>query len=866
MKDLKKKLWLPIALLTLSSLILYLVFPKIIALTARHLTGHSIAFEEIKAMSGYIRGLKISGGDFSLESAHIKIGNPLIGILNNHFDEISLYNPSLYITQVSAKERDLSFIKNLPRVNKLTIERGSVIIADRDSKYEVTLSSMKLTLKDYSPQRGGQLDIEMFYSIKDRINNKKLFSGLLVADSRIHPFITKNISMSGSFSLSLDNTEAGFIGFGSSMVKGSFIYENGGFSLDRVDANFSSLSLEFAEKKVFLGNLQLNTAISFDTQSMDLQFINISGALRALGKITGTIDIKLDKNYPYHCNLTLHETDIQESVKLLKPIIPDSLNKWNLSGKTTVEAILKGSMQDSALTLEGVASINLAELAFASEDGLKAGQGISGKLVIDIRYPQDLKKNTPIALKIASDLSKGEYLWDRFYLNQPNRTLKAMATLNLKTTRDNPNEIAIETDLFSTGSYRIFISDKSDSLNINAVLSDINLKELYKTILMDSLHSILPITKDMDISGGVDINMDVHISEKRYSLDGAIDIKGLSLWTPSIEMGIEEVSASLPIHINESNEEGLHRYDDAQGFLSVQRAKIRNIELRGLHMPLRAEQNLILLSAPIETGLLGGKLSIEAVEAGLSIREPIWLKTSFRLNEAMVAPITESLGFGSFSGRLNSHISDVKLKGRTLSTEGYIEIDIFKGRVLISNIHGEMPFNYFGADIDFSGIDLERLTETIKIGRITGIIKGSIKGLEIQYGQAASFVMDIESVPTEDVKQTVSTDAVENISILGTGSEGISRVLSTGINQFFKEFPYRKLGIRCVLENDVFTIRGKIFEGGKEYIIKRGLFRGIDVIVQNPDNSISFKDMQNRLAAIFEQHKSSDSYKKSKEE
>ena len=56
--------------------------------------------------------------------------------------------------------------------------------------------------------------------------------------------------------------------------------------------------------------------------------------------------------------------------------------------------------------------------------------------------------------------------------------------------------------------------------------------------------------------------------------------------------------------------------------------------------------------------------------------------------------------------------------------------------------------------------------------------------------------------------------------------------------------------MRAVLENDVFKINGTIKEGGKEFLIKRGGFSGVDVINQNPDNRRGFKDMVKILKRI----------------
>jgi hypothetical protein len=87
--------------------------------------------------------------------------------------------------------------------------------------------------------------------------------------------------------------------------------------------------------------------------------------------------------------------------------------------------------------------------------------------------------------------------------------------------------------------------------------------------------------------------------------------------------------------------------------------------------------------------------------------------------------------------------------------------------------------------------------------------------------------------------------------VLGTGSSAIDTVLSSGINRFFSEYPYSRIGIHCTLENDTFVLRGTIREGGREFLIRRAFLRGIDIVNQNPDNSISFRDMRERVGRIF---------------
>jgi hypothetical protein len=118
----------------------------------------------------------------------------------------------------------------------------------------------------------------------------------------------------------------------------------------------------------------------------------------------------------------------------------------------------------------------------------------------------------------------------------------------------------------------------------------------------------------------------------------------------------------------------------------------------------------------------------------------------------------------------------------------------------------------------------------------------------VEYGQPASFTLEVESVKARGIAQQISLDAIQSISILGTGA---GSALNRGIAQFFNEYPYSKIGFRCVLHNDQFSVNGTIHEGGREYLVRRGFLHGVDVVNQNPDNVISFKDMEERIQRIF---------------
>jgi hypothetical protein len=141
------------------------------------------------------------------------------------------------------------------------------------------------------------------------------------------------------------------------------------------------------------------------------------------------------------------------------------------------------------------------------------------------------------------------------------------------------------------------------------------------------------------------------------------------------------------------------------------------------------------------------------------------------------------------------------------------------------------------------------MTTDTTFGKIAGTLKGHIRDFEIASGQLQRFDLLLETVKIKGVPQTISIKAVDNIAQIGGGQSPFVG-LAGAFASVFEKFPYEKIGIRATLENDMFTINGTIREGGMEYLVKRGSFSGVNIVNQNPDNRISFKDMVNRIKRI----------------
>ncbi len=149
-------------------------------------------------------------------------------------------------------------------------------------------------------------------------------------------------------------------------------------------------------------------------------------------------------------------------------------------------------------------------------------------------------------------------------------------------------------------------------------------------------------------------------------------------------------------------------------------------------------------------------------------------------------------------------------------------------------------------DIAFEDIDLEELTASTELGRVSGLLRGSVEGLSIADGQPVAFDATVETVPRRGVAQRVSFDAIRQISIIGGSGRD---PLVSGLLQFFGDYRYAKMGFHCSLRKDHFRLRGIETHAEKDYLVV-GTWMPPRVNVVSYRRDISFSQMLARLETV----------------
>lgn len=196
-------------------------------------------------------------------------------------------------------------------------------------------------------------------------------------------------------------------------------------------------------------------------------------------------------------------------------------------------------------------------------------------------------------------------------------------------------------------------------------------------------------------------------------------------------------------------------------------------------------------------------------------------------------PICKAFGWPEFSGRIGGRIPGVELRGNELTVKGDIEASVFDGMIVTSGLRLADPLGKWPrlfANVRGRNLDLELVTRTFAVGSITGRLDVDILGLELFDWSPVAFDARLETPQGDRSRHRISARAVRELSNVGGGGGGVAQALQSGVLQFFDEYGYDKLGIRCRLANDVCLMSGVEPAPGGYYIVKgRGLPR-IDII------------------------------------
>ena len=607
--------------------------------------------------------------------------------------------------------------------------------------------------------------------------------------------------------------------------------------------------------------------------------VRIPSAKRVLGKrefMVDDIQLKIHQGRVNVASQAIFLPEIRFSSSLLKNLL---ISVKTHNGKTSVDiagkqtGIIKSSVDLGLLPagweFTGLDSIRMGleaekggdtsftgelvfqDLAFQNQDSSSMGEKVSLRAKIDGKLDS---AGLIITADTAINLDQGEVLYDRFYFNLKENPFfcgsKWSCDLRGRHLQLSNLSLGLEDILILQINGSILKRGPDWRFDLFSKIPRIPLNPLFSHFILEPFKTEKPFLGGLNVEGAVAADLKLTGTMTEWAAKGFFKWHKGALSSEEHGMSLRGIDLSLPIWYR--NRMGKNPLERLKGVLSIRSMNLSLLPEQGLDLLLNAGPNLLAIPAPTLLKVPGGKIRVGPVAIkGLSGTLPS-VNTSLTIDSVRIAPLLAGVWSRPVRGTISGKLDPIGFISGNLKSAGEIKAKVFDGDVIFSDLGASGLFAgtpVFKVNARWKNLSFSELTAGTSFGRIEGVLNGYAKDLEIAHGQPQKFDLLLETVERDGTPQRISVKAVDNIAQIGGGQSpfiGIAGLFSS----LFKEFPYKKIGVHATLENDVFRMSGTIKEGGREYFVKRGLFSGVDVVNQNPDNRVSFKDMVKRIKRV----------------
>ncbi len=754
---------------------------------------------------------QLGGNAATLLLASAAAASPQSLFLRGEIDNLVLRDLKLTyrIGEASAGNADLAFLERLPSIRRFDVQNAEIRLVFEGTQQQVTLTDFNLSVRDFSPKTGGSIALRANFAATAA-------EGMAIAVSG---------RIKGEFELTdIQPRPHG---------KGT------------VDLVVDSARYASGNREASLGGLRIAADIAYDRQTETVAIDKLRGE-SDFGTVSGTAKAVLRGDMPWSASLSAVSTDLARTFAAIQPLLPDAYRPWTAQGQGAVEAHVDGRFAAGRLSLDGSVVFSISQGGVSSSDGTKAAQGVGGTLVLKLAYVSSERK---LHFNVQGEHRDGEYLWGTYYTNLAGR--RASLALDGDYVWDGPPRFEFNgsLDVFQTGDYSFSARGKGSDWAFQLKGANVSHERILDTLLREYLKGLSPRLASLSVTGMSALEATIRHQGDALAITGTYMTDGTSLAAPDMPLSIQGITANVPFALRYPARGSLAPLAPLPGFVRLQSIQRRRLSVDDLRIPLVISENGLEVPEPIVVPFFGGQVHLYGLQVD-DVLFPTRYRFGIKIADVDLGRMTRRLAGIAYSGTVNADLGMMRYENNRIASEGRALITVFGGEIEATDLFAEnitSPSRKFGGNIIFRNISLEELTRKIAVGKMTGVIQGSLKNFTMEYGEPASFVLEVESVPKRGVPQSISMDAIQSISILGTGA---GSALNRGITRLFREYPYSKIGLRCVLKNDQFSVNGTIHDGGKEYLVRRGLLRGVDVVNQNPNNVISFRDMEERIKRI----------------
>jgi hypothetical protein len=614
------------------------------------------------------------------------------------------------------------------------------------------------------------------------------------------------------------------------------------FEIKELKANFPQAKVVAGEKEVLIDDIRVNVqkgTLDGDEKSLHLPEIQFNSSLLKNLLLSLRIDGK-------HLNIVLQgkQTNLLEAALALN-LLPQG---WKFSGLDSIHiTAMKKEKNPWSFTSE----FGFQELCFENRDSSCMGEKVSVKAEMEGEI--DLKKES-IAANTAFDIDGGEILYDRFYLDMKSNAFFSSCEANYEIPKRSLQLSSLKLGLIGILALHthgtLVYKPRDQRINLSLSITETPLKPVFDHFILEPFQTEKPFLTALNIGGTISADMELEGVGTDWVVTGHCKWHDGTLSLGENDLTFQGIYLDLPVWYQTQEAESYRK--TGKGALSIRSMNVPLLTEQSLSLTLDAGPNSLSVKTPTTLKMPGGDIRVGPVVSKNIFGSQPSIETSLTMNAVDINPLLSRIWSQPVQGTINGKLDSIHIKAGSILTGGNIRAKVFDGEIILfdfgaSEMLTSAPvFRFSGI---WNGLRLAQMTSGTSFGKIEGILRGHINNLEIAYGQPQKFYLLLETVKTKGIPQRISVKAVDNISRIGGGQSPFMG-LAGSFATLFKEFPYKKIGVRASLENDVFRVNGTIKEGGFEYLVKRGGFSGVNVVNQNPDNRISFKDMVKRVKRI----------------
>jgi hypothetical protein len=521
--------------------------------------------------------------------------------------------------------------------------------------------------------------------------------------------------------------------------------------------------------------------------------------------------------------------------------------RFGAADRLTAKAVVEPA-GDSRLA----ATIALSRLGFSDAGESRVGEGIELNAEIDARY---LRKGKSLTVAAALTSDAGEFLWNRFYLDLGKHPAAFSTALSLPaagtTLAIREARLTLANLLTLTAHGQVAPRGSKTAYALSLTLPDVPITPLFENLVAEPLRYRQPALAGIQIDGRVSAELELNGEGGQAAFRGLAEWHSGNLATPDKDVRLEGIEFTLPLwHREGSGGDG----PPLKGGLSVRRVALPMLPAQDVNLPLTVGPDQLTTTGELQVRFPSGALRIGPIACRDIFSAAPKFKTEAAVDRVQVGEFLKGIWSEPVDALVSGRLPEIAFDGRSLSSRGRLTADIFGGKIIFENLGVSGALSAapnLHMDCSIRELNLSRLTRNTSFGGIQGILSGHVNDLEVVNGQPQRFTLLLETVRKPGIPQRINVAAVENIARIGGGQSPFVG-LAGNFAAFFKEFTYDKIGVRAVLENDLFRINGTAKENGVEYLVKKGGIPGVDVVNLNPDNQISFRDMVKRIQRVTE--------------